>query len=227
MIDVHAPHERIAGFQDFLLHLLTITVGLLIALSLEGLVEWRHHVHLVDQARETLHAELVYNAGQFHKALEQVQEQRAIVDANLHALARIQENPSNKASQNADLSAAARQVDLRDTAWKTAQATGALGYMPYDEAERYADVYQSHAAYIAENDLIRSDISAFVGLLSRYNPSGKGNLNADAASVLAERCGAWRIDLFTLYVLTKDESLADDALLQGKPAPQGTTENLN
>lgn len=227
MIDVHAPHERIAGFQDFLLHLLTITVGLLIALSLEGLVEWRHHVHLVEQARETLHAELVFNAGQFHNALQQVQEQRTIVDANLHALARIQKNPSDKAAQNPDLGAAARQVDLRDTAWKTAQATGALGYMPYDEAERYADVYQSHAAYIATNDKIMSDVSAFMGLLSRYDPSGKGSLNAEAASMLAERCGMWRVDLFTLYVQIKDASLAEDAFLQGKPAPQGVTENFN
>ncbi len=227
MLDVHAPHERIAGFQDFLLHLLTITVGLLIALSLEGLVEWRHHVHLVEKAQETLHAELVYNAAQFHKALEQVQEQRAIVDTNLHALARIQENPSDKAAQNENLRATLRGIGLRDTAWKTAQATGALGYMPYDEAERYADVYQNHADYIEAEQKITTDVSAFVGLLSRYDPSGKGNLNAEAASALAERCGMWRADLFTLYVQIKDASLADDALLQGKPVPQNAVENLN
>jgi hypothetical protein len=30
MLDVHPPHEKIHGFKDFLLHLLTITIGLLI-----------------------------------------------------------------------------------------------------------------------------------------------------------------------------------------------------
>lgn len=227
MIDVHAPHERIAGFQDFLLHLLTITIGLLIALSLEGLVEWRHHVHLVEKAQETLHAELAFNARQLHNALQKVQTERAIVDANLHALARIQEDPSGKATRNANLRATFRQVGLRDTAWKTAQATGALGYMPYDEVERYADVYQSHAAYIDANQKIATDVSAFLGLIVRYDPSGKGNLNAAAASLMAERCGIWKGDLFFVEVQVKAAALSDDALLQGKPAPQGITENLN
>jgi hypothetical protein len=30
---------------------------------------------------------------------------------------------------------------LNDSAWKTARETGALGYMPYDEVQRYADLY--------------------------------------------------------------------------------------
>ena len=54
MLDVHAPHDKMHGFKDFLLHLATITIGLLIALSLEGCVEWRHHRHLVQEAEEGL-----------------------------------------------------------------------------------------------------------------------------------------------------------------------------
>ena len=51
MLDVHPPHEKVHGFKDFLLHILTITIGLLIALSLEGCVEWRHHRHLVPRSK--------------------------------------------------------------------------------------------------------------------------------------------------------------------------------
>ena len=36
MLDVHTPEHRIGGVRDFLLHILTITVGLLIALALEN-----------------------------------------------------------------------------------------------------------------------------------------------------------------------------------------------
>ena len=39
MLDVHPPHEKMHGFKDFLLHLFTITIGLLIALGLEGYAE--------------------------------------------------------------------------------------------------------------------------------------------------------------------------------------------
>ena len=50
MLDVHAPHTRMQGFKDFFLHLFTITIGLLIALSLEGCVERQHHRELVAEA---------------------------------------------------------------------------------------------------------------------------------------------------------------------------------
>ena len=43
VLDVHPVHGKMHGFKDFLLHLFTITVGLLIALALEGWVERMHH----------------------------------------------------------------------------------------------------------------------------------------------------------------------------------------
>jgi hypothetical protein len=41
MLDVHLPH-KLHGFGEFLLHLFTISVGLLIATQIESCVEWRH-----------------------------------------------------------------------------------------------------------------------------------------------------------------------------------------
>ena len=64
MLDVHVPHEKIHGLRDFFLHLFTITIGLLIALSLEGCVEWQHHRHLVREAEAALHDEIENNAKQ-------------------------------------------------------------------------------------------------------------------------------------------------------------------
>jgi hypothetical protein len=58
MLDVHAPHEKIHGIRDFLLHLFTITVGLLIALALEGCVERWHHRELRNEADANLRQEL-------------------------------------------------------------------------------------------------------------------------------------------------------------------------
>jgi len=45
MIDVHAPHGGVHTWKDFWIHLGTITLGLLIAISLEQSVEWMHHLH--------------------------------------------------------------------------------------------------------------------------------------------------------------------------------------
>jgi hypothetical protein len=45
MFDVHAPHEPIHSWKGFVIHIATITIGLLIAISLEQLVEYFHHRH--------------------------------------------------------------------------------------------------------------------------------------------------------------------------------------
>ncbi len=67
MLDVHPPHTPVHGIRDFLLHLFTITIGLLIALSLEAAVEGMHHRHLVHQARENIRDEVRENLARLAK----------------------------------------------------------------------------------------------------------------------------------------------------------------
>ena len=52
MLEVHPPSEPVHGWRDFLIHLATITIGLLIALSLEGCVEFWHHRSLVHEMEQ-------------------------------------------------------------------------------------------------------------------------------------------------------------------------------
>ena len=51
MLDVHPPHEAAHTWKDFFIHIATIVIGLLIAVSLEQTVEFFHHRH---QRRELL-----------------------------------------------------------------------------------------------------------------------------------------------------------------------------
>ena len=67
MIDVHPPHAAVHGWRDFLIHIATITLGLFIALSLEGALEAMHHRHLVREARENIRKELEENERQAGK----------------------------------------------------------------------------------------------------------------------------------------------------------------
>lgn len=76
MLDVHSPHERIHGFRDFLLHLLTITIGLLIALGLEGCVEWSHHRHLRQEADANLHQEIRDNKKELAETRSSIANER-------------------------------------------------------------------------------------------------------------------------------------------------------
>ena len=61
MLDVHAPHQSIHTWRDFLIHIATISIGLLIAVGLEQTVEYLHHRHQVADLREALRIEREQN----------------------------------------------------------------------------------------------------------------------------------------------------------------------
>jgi hypothetical protein len=60
-MDVHPPHAPMHSWRDFWIHLGTISIGLLIAISLEQSVEWLHHRHQRHQLEEDLYAEAENN----------------------------------------------------------------------------------------------------------------------------------------------------------------------
>ena len=57
-MEVHPPHSPVRSIKDFMVHLLAITIGLLIALGLEASVEWMHHRRLVHEARQNIAQEI-------------------------------------------------------------------------------------------------------------------------------------------------------------------------
>ena len=151
MLDVHAPHSPIHGKKEFFLHLFTITVGLLIATQIESCVEWRDHVHLAEEARASLKSEIQQNLADLKNAAPEMEKWRKEVADDLGVMANIQAHPTDKAAQKASLSVNSHGIALRDTAWKTAETTGALAYMPYDEAQRCAQIYKAQADLMARD----------------------------------------------------------------------------
>jgi hypothetical protein len=137
MIDVHAPHEPMHGWRDFLLHLVTITIGLLIALSLEGLVEWQHHRHLVHEAEASLHAEIKSNASGMPGTLATLHKN----EADLKHAAAMVKTLVYKKKMHGSFNISYHIVTFDNVSWKTAQSTDALAYMPYDLAKQYASIY--------------------------------------------------------------------------------------
>ena len=149
MLDVHPPHEKMHGFKDFLLHLLTITIGLLIALGLEGYAEhWRQR-ELKKDADTKLRQEIRDNAQEIvlvHNANASEQENlKRIVD---FLNARKKNEPYDTHQLRLDFT----MGGLKSASWKTAAATGALGFMEYDQVQRYSAVYQLQDKYSTLQD---------------------------------------------------------------------------
>ena len=141
MLDVHPPHESVHGRRDFVVHLLTITVGLLIALGLEAAVEAMHHHELAAQARENIEHELERNVAHAKQDTANVQATMASVDALLAAARRHRDNPHPDGATAHQMHVDASWEDFEDAAWLTACESGALAHMPLDEVQKYAGVY--------------------------------------------------------------------------------------
>jgi hypothetical protein len=57
MLEVHPPHHAASTWRDFLIHIATIVIGLLIAVGLEQTVEYVHHREQRHRLQEDLHGE--------------------------------------------------------------------------------------------------------------------------------------------------------------------------
>ena len=58
---IEPPHGPVETWRDFFVYLVIITLGLLIALSLEGIVGYVHERHLVHEANTTITTGMHHN----------------------------------------------------------------------------------------------------------------------------------------------------------------------
>ena len=146
---VHPPEHPLHGVRDFLIHLFTITVGLLIALGLENLAEWRHHVHLKHQAEETMRQEIRQNQKDLNEVLKAIPRE---MESFKHIETFLQARINGQALPVRSLQTGMMQMTPQDAAWQTASATGALSYMDYDEVQRFSSAYQLQAKMVRFED---------------------------------------------------------------------------
>lgn len=145
--DIHPPHQAAHSWRDIVVHLATITVGLFIALSLEGCLEWQHHRHLVHEARANIRSEIQDNLNSIRDALTEIHQQQKMVEADMVTFDTLQKNPH---AQGVSINFHFSNTTLQHASWDTARETGALSYMPYAEVKSYSqleDIRQEFAMY--------------------------------------------------------------------------------
>ena len=197
MLDVHPPHASIHGWRDFLIHLATITIGLLIALSLEGGVEWFHHRHLVAEARENIRTEITANQKLLAEDIKAIHADERQMQSDMDTLRTLRSNPSAHGTVTLAWSWSA----MNGSAWQTARETGALSYMPYEKVQGFADTYfQQDLVNEAGHTLIRNHTQAEIPLLIEKPPANFTPAQIDEA---LHRCAETYMQLELLEDLIK------------------------
>jgi hypothetical protein len=199
MIDIHDPHQHVGGWRDFLTHLTIITIGLFIALSLEGLVDWFHHRSLVHEAEASLHAEIQSNANSvatlendIHHQQQELRHDDTVLDAILK---------TGKPPEHDHMSISFHLSTFDEVSWQTAQETGALSYMPYKVAETYSDIYTTQEQIARAEEVGVRD--AILSLAPFTDPTDTGAPAAEEARDIKQHIGILLGQLMLLDSMVK------------------------
>src|SRR5260370_1035120 len=145
MLDVHPAHHAASTWRDFLIHIATIVLGLLIAIGLEQTVEYFHHRHQLKEIRQELSAERDENRAILQKNLEAVKTIRSQLDRNM---ALLREYQSSHVPLAGKLYYSSNLYRTPDAVWQSAQQGGALGLMPHDELRANVYLYEVFTSFI-------------------------------------------------------------------------------
>ena len=138
-MDIHPPAGRVDSIKEFLTHILIVTIGILIALGLEGIREsWRDHV-AVTEARESFLAELKLDRKQLAQDQGGVRQTNAQLDQILAAMPKLAKSPAELEKRVTALQPGF--YFFRTTAWEAAISGGALAHMSREELDRFVDAY--------------------------------------------------------------------------------------
>jgi hypothetical protein len=161
-MEIHAPHKPVLTVREAIVHLAIVTVGILIALSLDGVREWREHLALAAEARANLLSEIRENKAELDRVIATFtasqQDHKIAYEAarNLLASQPLGTDTIHIGFQLAELSSAA---------YTTSEITGAFGHMEYGDVRGFARVYDLQRKYDALQDQSVTNVSAASALL--------------------------------------------------------------
>ena len=142
MIDVHpAPHAA-HTWKDFFIHIATIVIGLLIALSLEQTIEFFHHRSEIRELRHSLAEERDHNRAIYRRAAEVYLQDAAVLDNDIRVFTYLREHPGTpQASLPGVILWPRHTYEPSMSAWNDSGQSSVLAMMPRDEVEKYSSTY--------------------------------------------------------------------------------------
>src|ERR1700733_8328953 len=136
-MDLHPTGGPVRSIKDFFVHIGVVTLGILIALGLEQLVEAHHRANLAKIAVSGFRRELAYNEDQVKEVRTRMPELQAKIEKTISRL-----TAAPFPNEVAPIDYPGFSLDIVSTAgWDTAIATQALNELPFEAVTRYAEAY--------------------------------------------------------------------------------------
>jgi hypothetical protein len=159
-MEIHAPHQRVESLKDVLVHLAIVTIGILIALGLEGIVEWQRHKELAAEARANIRSEIKENRGKLADLLKDLPR---FGDEQTQVIRFIENILAHRPNKTNTLSLSWRLTSLLDSSWATAQSVGAVSFLPYRDVKKFAEVYELQTLVVGTAVKGQEQINAAIG----------------------------------------------------------------
>jgi len=174
-MEVHTPHEPVTSLRGLVTHLGLVIVGVLIALSFEGIATWREHRALVRDARANLLNEVRDNRNELDERLKKIPQEIEHLDRALDVSIALLQHKTIDGKMDLGFSSA----DLQTASHTTAEVTGAFALMEYDEVKTYASLYNHQDFFVKTQDQAKQDFTralSGVSFLSRNEPASARQL---------------------------------------------------
>jgi hypothetical protein len=206
-MDIHAPEGPTHSFKDFFIHIVIVTIGILIALGLEGIRETIYEHRIVRDARENFRAELQANRTNLDKEILNDNKTLTQIDQIIADLPKLRLNPTQLKERVAELKPSG--YFFSSSRWESALSTGALGHMPVEEVNRYAEVNFLVHTYTGLEGRASTDWGQLEAFFSAHQ-----NPTADELNSGIEKLFVYRTDARGLNQVANEFSSSVDNALQ-------------
>jgi hypothetical protein len=170
-LEIHAPEKPILTIKEAAVHLLIVTAGILIALSLEGTVEYMHHRTVVREAREIMKSEIEANQKDLNVTMDRIALQKDGLVKGIQIFSAMAKGDKPKI-EGLRWMLNYRTAELHFAGHSTAELMGAFAYMDYKEVNRYAAIYDAQERFLqAQSAALADGITAFAWAEQRDIPA--------------------------------------------------------
>jgi hypothetical protein len=168
MLDVHPPHAPTHTWRDFLLHIATIVIGLLIAIGLEQSVEALHRHHQRIDLTEQMRVEAEHNLPIIRESIARIGVQSKYIDSLLQALDSAKSTGDSVAATGVlPYGGSIIYVSPSRSTWISAQSAGRVDVLEPEQAKLYARLDYNAAEEIDSENTMYEKLKIFVGEAKR------------------------------------------------------------